>query len=287
MDQDPLFTKQDPLREARQLDEGVCTSNDPIGCSVPELNSTLAPPQCEFFLSSLVPISAGQPSPPCEIWTDAEIVDVIRWVGPADQGYTALMDSALSPASQHSNPKLLKYSVEHRLLFHGHQIVVAGLSTAVMQPTQHTRGGFGWTKRTREILREDNSKMCNLGLRKKRMRKYKSLYIQKGVYKLKDEAEAEKRGGVCFENRPAKQLIDPNAARSDDPQKPIGTRRGGSRRNLGRRGSRRRTPRVRDLRGGERGRRKGREEERGGGEGKRGRERRGGCGSQQLLLLRT
>ncbi|KNZ60970.1 uncharacterized protein VP01_1473g2, partial [Puccinia sorghi] len=34
------------------------------------------------------------------------------------------MDSASSPASQCSNPKLSKYSIEHELLFHGHQIVV-------------------------------------------------------------------------------------------------------------------------------------------------------------------
>ncbi|KNZ56446.1 uncharacterized protein VP01_2400g1 [Puccinia sorghi] len=107
-DRDPLFAEQDPLREARQLDEGVCTSNDPIGCSVPEPNSTLAPPQ---------------PSPPCEIWTDAEIVNAIRRAGPADQDYTALMDSALSPASRHSNPKLSKYSVEHGLLFHGVELI--------------------------------------------------------------------------------------------------------------------------------------------------------------------
>ncbi|KNZ49967.1 uncharacterized protein VP01_4667g1 [Puccinia sorghi] len=82
-----------------ELDEGVGTSNNPTGCSVPEPNSTLAPLQCEFFLPSLVPVSAGQPSPSCEIWKDAEIVDVICRAGPADQDYTALIDSALSPAS--------------------------------------------------------------------------------------------------------------------------------------------------------------------------------------------
>ncbi|KNZ46479.1 uncharacterized protein VP01_7229g1, partial [Puccinia sorghi] len=85
-DRDPLLVEQDPLREARQLDEGVCTSNDPIGCSVSETNSTLPAPQyCEFVLYSLVPVSAGQPSPPCEIWKDAEIVDTICREGPADR----------------------------------------------------------------------------------------------------------------------------------------------------------------------------------------------------------
>ncbi|KNZ62604.1 uncharacterized protein VP01_1249g3 [Puccinia sorghi] len=61
-------------------------------------NSTLAPSKCEFF--------AGQPSPLWEIWKDAEIVNTICRAGPADQDYTTLMDSALSPASQSSNPKL-------------------------------------------------------------------------------------------------------------------------------------------------------------------------------------
>ncbi|KNZ62609.1 uncharacterized protein VP01_12491g1, partial [Puccinia sorghi] len=81
----------------------------PIGCSVAEPDSTLAPPQCESVLTSLVPVSAGH-SPPCEIWTDAEIFDAIHRTGPADQDYTTLMDSASSPASQCSNPKLSKYS---------------------------------------------------------------------------------------------------------------------------------------------------------------------------------
>ncbi|KNZ44420.1 uncharacterized protein VP01_9182g1, partial [Puccinia sorghi] len=117
---EPLFAERDPLRKARQLDEGVYASNDPIGCSVAEPNGTLAPPQCEFVLSPLVPVSAGQPSPPCEIWKDAEIANAIRRTGPADQDYTALIDSASSPASQRSNPKLAKYSVEHGLLFQGH-----------------------------------------------------------------------------------------------------------------------------------------------------------------------
>ncbi|KNZ61630.1 uncharacterized protein VP01_13778g1, partial [Puccinia sorghi] len=58
------------------------------------------------------PVSAGQPSPPCEIWTDAEVVTAICRAGPADQDYTTLMDSALSPASRRLNPKLKKYSVD-------------------------------------------------------------------------------------------------------------------------------------------------------------------------------
>ncbi|KNZ50593.1 uncharacterized protein VP01_4338g2 [Puccinia sorghi] len=43
-ERDPSFAEQDPLREARKIDEGVCTSNIFIGCSVTEPNSTLAPP---------------------------------------------------------------------------------------------------------------------------------------------------------------------------------------------------------------------------------------------------
>ncbi|KNZ47624.1 uncharacterized protein VP01_6270g1, partial [Puccinia sorghi] len=74
-------------REARQLDKGVCASNDPVCCSVPEPN---------------IPVSA-QPSPPCEIWTDAEIVKAIRRAGPADQDYTALMDFAFNPLSTGSS----------------------------------------------------------------------------------------------------------------------------------------------------------------------------------------
>ncbi|KNZ61540.1 uncharacterized protein VP01_1386g3, partial [Puccinia sorghi] len=69
----------------------------------------------------------GQPSPLCEIWKDVEIFDVICREGPVDQDYTALMDSATSPASRSSNPKLSKYSVEHGLLFHGHRIVATEL----------------------------------------------------------------------------------------------------------------------------------------------------------------
>ncbi|KNZ62458.1 uncharacterized protein VP01_12683g1, partial [Puccinia sorghi] len=99
------------------------SSNYPISCSFPERCSILAPPQCEFVFSSLVPVSAGQPSSR-EIWTDAEIFNTIRRAGPADQEYTALMDSASSPTSRGSNPKLSKYSVEHGLLFHRHWIVV-------------------------------------------------------------------------------------------------------------------------------------------------------------------
>ncbi|KNZ44344.1 uncharacterized protein VP01_9259g1, partial [Puccinia sorghi] len=63
--------------------------NQPLTCkpgSFPD--STLAPPQCE-----LVPISAGQPSPP---WRDQRTRT------------TPLMDSALSLASRHLNPKLSK-----------------------------------------------------------------------------------------------------------------------------------------------------------------------------------
>ncbi|KNZ44378.1 uncharacterized protein VP01_9222g1, partial [Puccinia sorghi] len=37
---------------------------------------------------------------------------------------TLLMDSTTSPASQCSNPKMSKYSFEHGLLLHRHQIVV-------------------------------------------------------------------------------------------------------------------------------------------------------------------
>jgi hypothetical protein len=67
----PSLTDQDPLREARQLDKGVCSYKDSLGCSVPELNSTLAPPQCELVLHSIFPVSAGQPPLPLDIWTDA------------------------------------------------------------------------------------------------------------------------------------------------------------------------------------------------------------------------
>ncbi|KNZ48335.1 uncharacterized protein VP01_5743g1 [Puccinia sorghi] len=83
VNRDPLFAEQDPLREARELEEG-CVH-----------------PMILFFVSSsLVPVSAGQPSPPCEIWTDAEIANPIHRAGPADQDNTALMDSTLSPASR-------------------------------------------------------------------------------------------------------------------------------------------------------------------------------------------
>ncbi|KNZ47538.1 uncharacterized protein VP01_6329g1 [Puccinia sorghi] len=44
-DRDPSFVEQNPLREARQLDEGVCTSNNIVGCSFEERSSTVAPPQ--------------------------------------------------------------------------------------------------------------------------------------------------------------------------------------------------------------------------------------------------
>ena len=120
----PSLTDQDPSREARQLDEGVCTSNDFVGCSVPEPNSTLAPLQCELVLSSLLPVSAGQPSSLWEIWTDTKMIDTIHKEGPDDKDYTLLMDSVKSPASRCLNPILSRYSVENNLLFHGHCIVV-------------------------------------------------------------------------------------------------------------------------------------------------------------------
>ncbi|KNZ48921.1 uncharacterized protein VP01_531g2 [Puccinia sorghi] len=44
-DRDPSFAERDRLREARQLDEGVCTSNNIVGCSFQERNGTVAPPQ--------------------------------------------------------------------------------------------------------------------------------------------------------------------------------------------------------------------------------------------------
>ncbi|KNZ47220.1 uncharacterized protein VP01_6598g1 [Puccinia sorghi] len=91
------------------------------GFSYLEPNSTLAPPQRSF---SPVPVSAGQPSYLWEIWTDAEIFNVIHRMGPVDQDYTTLMDSTTSPTFRHSNPKLSQYTVEHGLLFHGHWIVV-------------------------------------------------------------------------------------------------------------------------------------------------------------------
>ena len=115
---------QDPLREARQLDEGVCTSNGFIGCSVPEPNSTLAPPQCELVSSSLSPVSAGQPSSLRELWTDTEMIQVIREAGPKDEDYTTLLNSVKSPASRRLNPKLSRYTIENDLLYHGHRIVV-------------------------------------------------------------------------------------------------------------------------------------------------------------------
>ncbi|KNZ56339.1 uncharacterized protein VP01_242g4 [Puccinia sorghi] len=64
------------------------------------------------------------PSPPCEIWTDTEIVDAVWKAGPADQDYILLLDSVKSPSSRRLNPKLAKYMVENNLLFHGHRIFV-------------------------------------------------------------------------------------------------------------------------------------------------------------------
>ncbi|KNZ46800.1 uncharacterized protein VP01_6947g1, partial [Puccinia sorghi] len=95
-------TDWDPLREARQLDEGVCTSN--TGCST-EPNSTLAPPQCDLVFSSLFPVSAGQPFSLQEIWTDTKIVEAICKTGPQDQD-TFLLDSVKSSASRSLNPNL-------------------------------------------------------------------------------------------------------------------------------------------------------------------------------------
>ena len=115
---------QDPLREARQLDEGVCTPNGFIGCSVPEPNCTLAPPQCELVSSSMSPVSAGQPSSLRELWTDTEMIQAIREAGPKDEDYTTLLNSVKTPASRHLNPKLSRYTVENGLLYHGHRIVV-------------------------------------------------------------------------------------------------------------------------------------------------------------------
>ena len=115
---------QDPLMEARQLDEGVCTSNGFIGCSVPEPNGTLAPLQCELVLSSLSPVSAGQPSSLRELWTDTEMIQAIRKAGPKDENYTTLVNLVKSLASRHLNPKLSRYTVQNGLLYHGHWIVV-------------------------------------------------------------------------------------------------------------------------------------------------------------------
>jgi hypothetical protein len=120
----PSLTEQDPMREARQLDKGVCASNDILGCSVPELNSTLAPRQCESVLCSFFPISAGQPSPFWDIWTDAKMVKGVQQAGPRDTNYIALLDLVKSPASRILNPKLSCYTVENGLLYHGHQVVV-------------------------------------------------------------------------------------------------------------------------------------------------------------------
>ncbi|KNZ62669.1 uncharacterized protein VP01_12397g1, partial [Puccinia sorghi] len=83
-DWDPLFAEQNPLREARQLDEG--TSNDIMGCYVPKHHSTVAPLQY------------------------AEIVDKICRAGPADMDYNTWRNSVMSPGPRRSNPKLAKYS---------------------------------------------------------------------------------------------------------------------------------------------------------------------------------
>ncbi|KNZ58900.1 uncharacterized protein VP01_1836g1 [Puccinia sorghi] len=83
----------------------------------------VAPLQCDLVSSYLIPISAGQPPPVCEIWTDAEIVDTIRHAGPADPDYDPLRNSVMAPGPRCSGPKLAKYLVESGLLFHGHWIV--------------------------------------------------------------------------------------------------------------------------------------------------------------------
>jgi hypothetical protein len=120
----PSLLDQDPLRDARQLDEGVCTPKIILGDSVPELNSTLAPLQFDSVLHSLVPVSAGQPSPPLDIWTDSEMIEGVRRAGPEDSNYTALMNLVKSPTSRRLYPKLSHYTVANNLLYHRHRVVV-------------------------------------------------------------------------------------------------------------------------------------------------------------------
>ncbi|KNZ47071.1 hypothetical protein VP01_66g3 [Puccinia sorghi] len=60
------------------------------------------------------------------------------------------------------------------------------------QPNVLTRGGFGWTKRTREFQRE-MAQRCILKKKRKRVKKGQELIYAKGVYKLIDETEAEER----------------------------------------------------------------------------------------------
>ena len=60
----------EPVRQARQFDEGVCVSGSDL--------STTTPPQCEFDnFPSISPVSAGQPVPLLKILTDPEIIDAI------------------------------------------------------------------------------------------------------------------------------------------------------------------------------------------------------------------
>ncbi|KNZ45468.1 uncharacterized protein VP01_8082g1, partial [Puccinia sorghi] len=95
----------------------LCTSNDPIGCSVAEPNSTLAPPQCEFVSSSLVTFSAGH-----LLFVKSGQMQKLSMQsagGPADQDYTTIMNSSLSPALQRSNPKMSKYSIRVKKLERG------------------------------------------------------------------------------------------------------------------------------------------------------------------------
>jgi hypothetical protein len=120
----PSLTDQDPLREARQLDKGVRASKDFLGCSVPEINSTLAPPQCELVLHSLFPVSAGQPSPLLDLWTDMDMIEGVHRIGPEDRDHTFLMNLVKLPALRCLNPKLSRYTVENGLLYYRNQVVV-------------------------------------------------------------------------------------------------------------------------------------------------------------------
>ncbi|PLW43215.1 hypothetical protein PCANC_06998 [Puccinia coronata f. sp. avenae] len=81
----PSLTDQDPLRQARQLDKEMCASKDSLGFSVPELRSTLAPPQY------------------------AKMIEGVRRTVPEDNDYTLLMDLVTLPASRRLNPKLSRH----------------------------------------------------------------------------------------------------------------------------------------------------------------------------------
>ncbi|KNZ46754.1 uncharacterized protein VP01_6992g1 [Puccinia sorghi] len=88
------------------------TSN--TGCSIAEPNSKLAPPQFELVLSSLFPVSDGQPFSLWEIWIDTKIVKEISKAGPQED-YNLLLDSIKSSASRLLNPNLSRYTC-HLLL---------------------------------------------------------------------------------------------------------------------------------------------------------------------------